>query len=105
MTKPAIDCEQKHIHSLSCDQLHWQAGKLPKAVTELPLRFANHVDALNPRGERHYEHLGLEARQHLANTQMNAGTEGDVTGGPAVDVEALGFVPATRIAVSRGQEQ
>src|SRR5215470_8392912 len=36
---------------------------------------------------------------------MNAGAEGDVTGGPAVDVEALGFVPAARIAVSGGQEQ
>jgi hypothetical protein len=36
---------------------------------------------------------------------MYAGTEGNVTGAPAVDVEAFGFVPAARIAVSRGQEQ
>src|SRR6516164_527006 len=36
---------------------------------------------------------------------MNAGAEGNVTGGPAVDVEALGFVPAARITVSRGEKQ
>jgi hypothetical protein len=29
---------------------------------------------------------------------MNAGTEGNVTGGPAVDVESLGFMPAPRMA-------
>jgi hypothetical protein len=55
--------------------------------------------------ERCHEHLGLEARQHLADAQVNTGAEGNVTGGPAVDVEALGFVPAARIAVSGGQEQ
>jgi hypothetical protein len=33
------------------------------------------------------------------------GAEGNVTGGSAVDVEALGFVPAARIAVGGGQEQ
>src|SRR6516225_9698490 len=36
---------------------------------------------------------------------MNAGAEGNVTGGPAVDVEALGFVPAARITVCRGEKQ
>src|SRR5215471_1342217 len=93
------------MRSLSRDQLNWQAGKLPQAVAELALRFADDLDALNPRGERRHEHLGLEARQHLADAQMNAGTEGNVTSGTAVDVEALGFVPAARIAVSGGQEQ
>src|SRR5215472_14338814 len=36
---------------------------------------------------------------------MNASAEGNVTGGPAVDVEALGSVPAAWIAISGGQEQ
>src|SRR6516165_8519770 len=36
---------------------------------------------------------------------MNAGAEGNVTGGPAVDVEALGFFPAARITVCRGEKQ
>ena len=31
---------------------------------------------------------------------MNASAEGDVTGGPAVDVEAFGFIPAVRMQVS-----
>ena len=106
MPLPAALEQQITDHrSLSRYQLHWQAGKLSEAVAELALRFADDVDALNPRGERRHEHLGLEARQHLAYTQMNAGTEGNVTGGPAGDVEALGFVPAVRIAVSGGQEQ
>src|SRR5690348_12129190 len=91
--------------SLSRYQLHWQAGELPQAVTDLALRLAGDVDALNPRDERCHEHLGFEARQHLADAQMNTGAEGNVAGGPAVDVEALGFVPAARIAVGGGQEQ
>src|SRR5215471_3114696 len=92
------------MRSLSRDQLNWQAGKLPQAVAELALRFADDLDALDARGERRHEHLCLEARQHLAHAQMNAGAEGNVTGGPAVDVETLGVVPATRITVSGGQE-
>src|SRR5438045_229423 len=36
---------------------------------------------------------------------MNASAERNVTGGPAVDVEALRFVPAAQIAVSGCQEQ
>jgi hypothetical protein len=91
--------------SLSRYQLHWQAGELPQAITELALRLADDVDALNTRGECCHEHLGFEARQHLADAQMNTGAEGNVTGGPAVDVEALGFVPPARIAVSGSQEQ
>jgi len=55
------------MRSLSRDQLHWQAGKLPQAVAELALRFAHDVDALNTRCERCHQHLGLEARQHLAD--------------------------------------
>src|SRR5207302_4115561 len=103
---PAAPEQQITDHcSLSRYQLHWQAGKLSEAVAELALRFADDGDPLNPRGERRHEHLGLEARQHLADAQMNAGAEGNVTGGPAVDVEALRFVPAARIAVSGGQEQ
>ena len=106
MPLPAALEQQITDHrSLSRYQLHWQAGKLSEAVAELALRFGHDVDALNPCGERHHQHLGLEASQHLADAQMNAGTEGNVTGGPAGDVEALGFVPAVRIAVSGGQEQ
>src|SRR5215469_420619 len=36
---------------------------------------------------------------------MNASAEGNVTGGPAVDVEALRLVPAARIAVSGCEEK
>ncbi len=67
---------------LSRNQLHWQAAKLAQAVAELAPRFADDVDAFNPRGERRHDHLGLEPRQHLADAQMNTGAEGDVTGGP-----------------------
>ena len=93
------------MRSLSRDQLHWQARKLPQAIAELALRFANDVDALNPRGERRHEHLDLEASEHLADAQMNTGAEGNMTGRPAVNVKALGFAPAARIAVSGAQEQ
>ena len=72
---PSYAKTQKFVQfrSLSRDQLHWQAGKLPQAVAEPALRFADDVDALNPRSERRHEHLDLEARQHLADAQMNAG--------------------------------
>jgi len=53
--------------SLSRDQLNWQAGKLPQAVTELALRLADDVDPLDPPCECCHQHLGLEARQHLAD--------------------------------------
>ena len=55
------------MRSLSRDQLHWQTGKLPQAVAKLALRFGHNIDALNPCGERHHQHLGLEASQHLAD--------------------------------------
>jgi hypothetical protein len=58
---------------------------------------------LTPRVAQH--RFALEPGDHLADAAMNAGTERNMPGNPAGDVELAGPLPAALVTIGEGDQQ
>jgi hypothetical protein len=65
---------------------------------------AGELDAAHPPGQCREQRLGLEPGDVLADALVQPHPEPDVPGGVAGEVERVGVVPASRVAVGGPEE-
>src|SRR6202012_220740 len=88
-----------------CHDAEWQGVEPAQGIVQPPRRLASQFDRRHAFGERAKNRLALQPRHRLSDAAVNAGAERHMSGRAAADIEAIGLVPAPRIAVGGSEEQ
>ena len=81
-----------------------QGRPTAQRIVQKQARLAAQLDSFHSLGQRRQHDLTLHACHSLSDTTVNAVAETDVAQRLAADVEALGVLPFSRVAV-RGREE
>src|SRR5215218_7847881 len=81
---------------------HGHGGDAAKDVVHVPYGLAGELEAGHLVGESVEQRGGLQLRESLPHTAVNAGAETDVSRSVTVDVESIRVLPASLVPVGGG---